>query len=109
MVAGAAGNHIYTVDIVEFLERKAQLVDIELTGRGHAAHQRVAHHARLLVNLLEHKVGITALFGHVQVPVDMGDLGLNHIAGLVGILDACGREAWQTDHLRAPRHRGWHR
>ena len=92
VVAGAAGNHIYAVDIVEFLERKAQLVDIELTGRGHAAHQRVAHHARLLVNLLEHKVGITALFGHVQVPVDMGDLGLNHIAGLVGILDACGRE-----------------
>ena len=44
------------------------------------------------MDLLEHKVGVAALFGHVQIPVDMGNLGLNHIAGLVGILDACGRE-----------------
>ncbi len=59
---------------------------------GQATHQRVAHDARLLVDLLQHKVGITALFGHVQVPVDMGDLGLDNVAGLVGVLDACGRE-----------------
>ena len=92
MVAGAAGNHIHAVDIVELLERKAQLVDIELTGGGHAAHQGITHDARLLMDLLKHKVGITALFGHIQVPVDMGKLGLNHVASLVGILDACGRK-----------------
>ena len=92
MVAGAAGNHIHAVDIVELLERMAQLIDIELASGGHAANQGIAHHARLLVDLLEHKVGITALFGHVQIPVDMGDLGLNHVADLVGILDARRRE-----------------
>ncbi len=64
----------------------------QLAGRRHATNQRVAHDARLLVNLLEHKVGITALFCHVQVPVDVGDLGLDNVAGLVGVLDTCGRE-----------------
>ena len=92
MIAGSASDHVDAVDVVELLERKAQLVDVELAGRRHTTDQRVAYDARLLVNLLEHKVGITALFGHVQVPVDVGDLGLNHIAGLVGVLDACGRE-----------------
>ena len=65
--------------------------------RRHRAHPSVseaetAHDARLLMDLLEHKVGVATLFGHVQIPVDMGNLGLNHIAGLVGILDSCGRE-----------------
>ena len=92
VVAGAASDHVDTVDVVELLERKAQLVDIELAGGGHAAHQGIAHNARLLVDFLEHKVWITALFCHVQVPVDVGDLGLDNVAGLVGILDACGRK-----------------
>ena len=92
MIAGAASDHVDAVDVVELLERKAQLVDVELAGRRHTTDQRVAHDARLLVNFLEHKVGITALFCHVQVPVDVGDLGLDNVAGLVGVLDACGRE-----------------
>lgn len=92
MIAGAAGDHVDTVDVVELLEGQAQLIDVELAGRRHTANQRVAHDARLLVNLLEHKVGIATLFGHVQIPIDMGDLGLDDIAGLVGILDARGRE-----------------
>ena len=92
MVAGAAGDHVDTVDVVELLERKAQLVDVELAGRRHTTDQRVAHDARLLMDLLEHKVGVATLFGHVQVPVDVGDLGLDNVAGLVGVLDACGRE-----------------
>ena len=92
VIAGAASDHVDAVDVVELLERKAQLVDVELAGRRHTTDQRVAHDARLLVNLLEHKVGITALFCHVQVPVDVGDLGLDNVAGLVGVLDACGRK-----------------
>ena len=92
MVAGTAGDDVDTVDVVEFLERKAQLVDVELAGRRHTADQRVAHDARLLVDLLEHKVGIAALFGHIQIPVDVGDLGFNSVAGLVGVLDARGRK-----------------
>ena len=27
-----------------------------------------------------------------EVPVDVGDLGLDNVAGLIGVLDACGRE-----------------
>ena len=92
VIAGAAGDHVDAVDIVELLERKTQLVDIELTGGGHAANQGIAHDARLLVDLLEHKVGVTALFGHAQVPIDVGDLGLDDIAGLVGVLDARRRK-----------------
>ena len=92
MIAGAAGDHVDAIDVVELLEGQAQLVDVELAGRRHTTDQRVAHDARLLVNLLEHKVGITALFGHVQIPIDVGDLGLDDIAGLVGILDARRRE-----------------
>ena len=65
VIAGAAGDHVDTVDVVELLEGQTQLVDIELAGRRHTANQRVAHDARLLVDLLEHKVGIAALFGHV--------------------------------------------
>lgn len=92
MIAGAAGDHVDTVDVVELLEGQAQLVDIELTGGGHAANQGIAHDARLLVDLLEHKVGIAALFGHIQIPIDVSDLGLDDIAGLVGILDTRRRE-----------------
>ena len=92
MVAGTAGNHVHAVDVVELLEGQAQLIDVELTGRRHTANQRVAHDARLLVDLFEHKVGVAALFGHVQIPVDVGDLGLDHVAGLVGVLDTRGRE-----------------
>ena len=92
VIASAASDHVDAVDVVEFLEGQAQLVDIELAGGGHTAHQRIAHDARLLVDFLEHKVGITALFCHVQVPVDVGDLGLDNVAGLVGVLDARGRE-----------------
>ena len=44
------------------------------------------------MDFLEHKVGITALFCHIQVPVDVGYLGLDNVAGLVGVLDACGRK-----------------
>ena len=92
MVAGTAGDDVDAVDVVEFLEGQAQLVDVELAGRRHTADQRVAHDARLLVDLLEHKVGVAALFGHIQIPVDVGDLGLDHVAGLVGILDTHGRK-----------------
>ena len=92
MVAGAAGDHVDTVDVVELLEGQTQLINIELAGRRHTANQRVAHDARLLVDLLEHKVGIAALFGHVQIPIDMGDLGLDGIASLVGVLDARRRK-----------------
>ena len=92
VVAGAAGNYVDAVDIVELLEGQAQLIDVELAGRRHTTNQCVAHDARLLVDLLEHKVGVAALFGHIQIPVDVGDLGLDHVAGLVGILDTRGRE-----------------
>ena len=92
VIAGTAGDDVDTIDVVELLEGQAQLVDIKLTGGGHTADQRVAHDARLLVDLLEHKVGVAALFGHVQIPVDVGDLGLDNVAGLVGILDTRGRE-----------------
>lgn len=57
MIASAASDHVDAVDVVEFLERKAQFVDVKLAGRRHTTDQRVAHDARLLVDFLEHKSG----------------------------------------------------
>ena len=70
MVGRAAGDHVHAVDEVELLHGQIELVD-----RKRAVHeatgQRVADDARLLVNLLEHEVGIAALLRHVDVPVDV--------------------------------------
>ena len=60
MIARAARDHVHAIDHVELLVRQAELVDVELPRGGKAAHQRVAHHARLLVDLLHHEVGIPA-------------------------------------------------
>ena len=92
MVGGAARNHVDAIYVVELLERETELVDVELTGGGHAADEGVAHDARLLVDLLEHEVGVAALLGHVEVPIDVGDLGLDDVALGIGVLDAVGGE-----------------
>ncbi len=92
MVARAAGDDVDAIDEVELLEGEAQFVDVELAVGTHAAHQRVAHDARLLADLLEHEVGVAALLGHVDVPVHVGDLGLDGVALGVGVLDALGGE-----------------
>ena len=92
MVRSAARDDEDAVDVVELLEREPQLVDVELAGSRHAAHEGVAHDARLLVDLLEHEIGVAALLGHVEVPVHVRDLGLDGVALGVGVLDALGRE-----------------
>ena len=91
MVARAAGDHVDAVDEVELLVGEPQLVDIELAAV-HAPHERVAYHARLLVDLLEHEVGVAALLRHVDIPIDMGDGGLDRSALGIGVGDALGRE-----------------
>ena len=95
MVAGAARDDVDAVDEVELFHGKVQLVD----GKG-AAHQtarkRVADDARLLVDLLEHEVGISALLGHVEVPIHVRDLGvLDDLAGGGVIGHAFGRQPCQ--------------
>ena len=93
MIARAACDHVDAVDEVELLERKPELVDIELARGAHAAHERIAHDAGLLADLLEHEVGIAALLRHVHVPVDVRHRGLDGAALLVGIRDALRGEA----------------
>ena len=92
MEARTACDHVHAVDKVELLIGEAEFVDVELAGTGKAADKRVAHHARLLEDLLEHEVGIAALLRHVDVPVDMRDGGLDGVAVGVGVGDALRRE-----------------
>ena len=93
MVARATRDYAHAIDHVELLVRQAELVDVELPRGGKAAHQRVAHHARLLADLLHHEVGIPALFGHIDIPVDMRDLGLNNVSAIIGEFNTLGRKA----------------
>ena len=92
MVRSAARDDEDAVDVVELLERETELVDVELARRRHAAHEGVANDTRLLVDLLEHEIGVAALLGHVEVPVHVRDLGLDGVSLGVGVLDALGRE-----------------
>ena len=92
MVGGAARDNVDAIDQVELGRRHVQLVDDQRAG-DQAAGQRIANDARLLVNLLQHEVGVPALFGNVEIPIDMGDVGLNGVAGLVVVLDAIGAQA----------------
>ena len=95
MVAGAARDDVNTVDEVELLHGKVQLID----GKGAAhqtARQRIADDARLLVDLLEHEVGVSALLGHVEVPVNVRDPGIfDDLAGGGVVRHALGRELGQ--------------
>ena len=95
MVAGAARDDVNAIDEVELLHGKVQLID----GKGAAhqtARQRIADDARLLVDLLEHEVGVSALLGHVEVPINVRDLGvLDDLAGGGVVRHALGRELGQ--------------
>ena len=71
MVARAACDDVHAVDEIELLGCHVELVDLEPTAH-EASGERIADDARLLVNLLEHEVGISALLGNVHVPRDMG-------------------------------------
>ena len=92
MVGGAARDNVDAIDQVELGRRHVQLVDNQRAS-DQAAGQRIADDAGLLVNLLQHEVGVAALFGDVEIPIDMGDVGLNGVAGLVVVLDAIGAQA----------------
>ena len=52
----------------------------------------VAHDARLLVDLLEHEIGVAALLGHIDIPVDMRGRGLDRVPLDIGVGDALGGE-----------------
>ena len=82
MVAGATADDVDTIDEVELLARKRELFDADLLTR-HAARQRVTHHARLFVDLLQHEVWIATLFRRVDVPVHMRVRGLDFTAARV--------------------------
>ena len=87
MVTRAARDDVHAVDEVELLRRQVKLVNGE-----RAVHEppskRVADDARLLVNLLQHKIGVSALFCQVKVPIDMRDARLDRTPRLVGVFDA---------------------
>ena len=87
MVARAARDDVHTVDEVELLRRQVELVDGERAVHKSPS-ERVADDARLLVDLLQHEIGVAALFGQVKVPIDMRDARLDRTSRLIGVLDA---------------------
>lgn len=72
MVACAARDDVHAVDEVKFLRCQIELVDGERAVHEPSS-KRVANDARLLVNLLQHEIGVSALFCQVKVPIDMRD------------------------------------
>ena len=91
MIRRAAGDDVHAVDKVELLQREVQLVDGQRAVH-QAPRQRVADHARLLVDLLQHEVGVAALLGHIEIPVDVRHLGLVRLAAHVVERDGIRRE-----------------
>ena len=92
VIARAARDDVHAVDEVELLGRQVELVD----GK-RAVHEpsgeRVADDTRLLVDLLQHKVGVAALFGQVNIPIDMRHRRGNGAPRFVGVPDAGRRQA----------------
>ncbi len=77
MPGGTAGDNIQTVELTQLLIVKLQAfkIDIAMAVLNPAGHS-VSNGPRLLVDLLEHKVAIAALFRHQRTPGDgLGGLG----------------------------------
>ena len=68
MVACAARDDVHAVDEVELLEVIRSSSSMESAPFTEPSSKRVANDARLLVNLLQHEIGVSALFCHGQGP-----------------------------------------
>ena len=92
MVRRAARDDVHAVDEVELLGREVQLVYGQMAVH-QAPGQRVADDAGLLVDLLHHEVGVAALLGHVDVPINVRDLRVvDLLPGRAEVADAGRRE-----------------
>jgi hypothetical protein len=71
MPAGAAGEQHRPVGLAQAVGRGAELLQVDLALlQADAVEQRVAHRARLLVDLLQHEVAESALLGLDGIPGD---------------------------------------
>ena len=79
MIGRAAGDNIDLLDLLHFLIGEIHAVKMHLTVC-HDGIDRIADDLRLLVDLLEHEMLIAALFGGFRIPLDLGQLLLQHLA-----------------------------
>ena len=91
MVGGAARNNVDAIDQVELGRRHVQLVDDQRAGN-QAAGQRIADDAGLLVNLLQHEVGVAAPLRVRELPGDFLRLFLHLFSQGVVKRHTTGRE-----------------
>ena len=103
MVARAAADDVDRVDGLNVVFVEVKLVEEHATVF-HLAGDGVAHGAGLLKNLLEHEVGIAALFRIGHVPVHVRDRRGEGGAGGVEVCDAGRREqrelaVFEKDHV----------
>ena len=68
VIAGAATDDEHLVDRTELVVGQAHLVEVEATVGQEPIAQRLADRLRLLVDLLEHEVGIAALLCLFEMP-----------------------------------------
>ena len=91
MVTRAARDDGHALHQVQFLGSHVQLVDAQVATH-HTTRQCIADNARLLVDFLQHEIGITAFFGSINIPVNMGHRRLNLVAARIVICDIRRRE-----------------
>ena len=89
MVAGSAGNDVDAVNQTELLQGHAQLIDGE-HAVGQTSCKGVADDTGLLMDFFEHEIGIAALLGNINIPINVHNLGLNGVSISIGIADAVG-------------------
>ena len=91
MVTCAARDNGHALHQVQFLGGHVQLVNAQMAAH-HTTRQRVADNARLLVDFLQHEIGIAAFFSGINIPVNMSHGRLNLVAVCIVICDIHRRE-----------------
>ena len=91
MVAGPAGHDTDAADITDLSVSHSQVAEHH-TAVPDASGDGAAHRRRLLIDLLEHEVVVTALFRSVHIPVDVTVLLVDGPAALVVDTDTLRRD-----------------
>ena len=91
MVAGPAGHDTDAADITDLSVSHSQVAEHH-TAVPDASGDGAAHRRRLLIDLLEHEVVVTALFRGVHIPVDVTVLLVDGPAALVVDTDTLRRD-----------------
>ena len=70
MIARPARDNVNAIDKIKLFRTHVQLIDLKRSV-DQTTSKRVTDNTRLFVNLFQHEIGITALFGDINIPCDV--------------------------------------